>query len=116
MLLTDPLTVLPGVGPKKAERFAALGVRTLLDLMTFFPRTYEDRTIRRTIDALTPGEPACFEAMVTGVPRTAFLRKGLEITHLTVADETGTLKLTFFNQRHPRVCGEKARSRPGKRA
>ena len=99
MLLTDPLTVLPGVGPKKAERFAALGVRTLLDLMTFFPRTYEDRTVRRTIDALTPGEPACFEAMVTGAPRTAFLRKGLEITHLTVADKTGTLKLTFFNQR-----------------
>ena len=42
--------------------------------------------------------PACFEAMVITQPRTAHIRKGLDLTKLTVADETGRLNLTFFNQ------------------
>jgi len=99
MELTDNIRVLPGIGPKKAELFAVLGVHTVFDLLCYFPRTYEDRTVRRTIANLVPGEPACFEAMVIAEPRTAFVRKGMEITHVTVADETGRLKLTFFNQR-----------------
>ena len=99
MQLSDPLTVLPGIGPKKAEQFATLGIRSVFDLITYFPRTYEDRTTRRSIDQLEPGEPACFEAMVISEPNTANIRKGLDITHVTVADETQKLKLTFFNQR-----------------
>jgi len=98
MKLQDSITVLPGIGPKKAELFANLGVYTLRDLITLFPRTYEDRTALRTIASLEPGEPACFEAMVVSDPRTAHIRRGLDITHVTVADETGRLKITFFNQ------------------
>ena len=40
----EPIRVLPGIGPKKAELFARLGVRTLGELVRFFPRDYEDRT------------------------------------------------------------------------
>lgn len=99
MVLSDSIRVLPGIGPKKEEQFAVLGVRTLLDLLTYFPRAYEDRTTRLPIARLNPQEPACFEAMVISEPRTAHIRRGLDITHVTVADETGRLKLTFFNQR-----------------
>lgn len=99
MKLTDSITVLPGIGPKKADLFANLGIRTLWDLITCFPRTYEDRTALKTIAALEPMEPACFEAMVVSDPRTSHIRKGLDITHVTVADETGKLKITFFNQK-----------------
>lgn len=99
MELTDSILTLPGIGPKKAEQFAALGVQTVFDLISYFPRAYEDRTVRLPIARLNPQEPACFEAMVISEPRTAHIRKGLDITHVTVADETGRLKLTFFNQR-----------------
>jgi len=99
MPLQDSILKLPGIGPKKAELFHNLGVKTIWDLICLFPRAYEDRTTLRTIDHLEPGEPACFEAMVISDPRTNHIRKGLDITHVTVADQTGRLKITFFNQR-----------------
>ena len=43
MELQDRITTLTGVGPKKAEAFARLGVETVEDLIFTFPRIYEDR-------------------------------------------------------------------------
>ena len=96
--LYSPVTALRGVGPARAAQFERLGVRSLLDLIACFPRAYEDRTQKRTISELEADQPACFDAMVVSHPHTARIRKGLEITKLTVADETGKLHLTFFNQ------------------
>ncbi len=98
--LTDPVTILKGVGPTKAKQFAALNIFTLGDLICHFPRGYEDRTRLVTIDRLQPDVPACFKAMVMGTPRTAHIRKGLDVTKITVADHTARLNLTFFNQKY----------------
>ena len=98
--LTDPITILKGVGPTKAKQFAALGVYTLADLICHFPRGYEDRTKLVTIDKLEVDVPACFKAMVMNTPRTAHIRKGLDITRVQVADHTARLNLTFFNQKY----------------
>ena len=98
--LTDPITILKGVGPTKAKQFAALGVYTLADLICHFPRGYEDRTKLVTIDKLEVDVPACFKAMVMNTPRTAHIRKGLDITRVQVADQTARLNLTFFNQKY----------------
>ena len=57
--LSDPVTVLKGVGPSKAKQFAALNIYTLQDLICHFPRGYEDRTKLVTIDKLEPDVPAC---------------------------------------------------------
>ena len=97
--LSDPITLLKGVGPTKAKQFATLGIHTLEDLICHFPRGYEDRTQLVTIDRLQPDVPACFRAMVMSAPRTAHIRKGLDVTKVTVADHTGRLNLTFFNQK-----------------
>ena len=98
--LTDPITILKGVGPAKAKQFAALGIETLEDLICHFPRGYEDRTRLVTISQLEPDVPACFKAMVMSAPRTAHVRKGLDITKVQVADHTARLNLTFFNQKY----------------
>ena len=98
--LNDPITILKGVGPAKAKQFAALGVYTLGDLICHFPRGYEDRTKLVTIDKLEVDIPACFKAMVMNTPRTAHIRKGLDITRVQVADHTARLNLTFFNQKY----------------
>ena len=66
--LTDPITILKGVGPTMAKRFAALNIFTLGDLICHFPRGYEDRTKLVTIDKLEPDVPACFKAMVMNTP------------------------------------------------
>ena len=97
--LSDPVTILKGVGPARAKQFEQLNIVTLEDLICHFPRGYEDRTRLVNIDSLRPDEPACFRATVMGTPRTSHVRKGLDITKLQVADHTARLTLTFFNQK-----------------
>ena len=96
--LSDPITILKGVGPARAKQFAALNIFTLRDLICHFPRAYEDRTALVTISQLEVDKPACFRAMVMSAPRTNHIRKGLDITKVQVADHTARLNLTFFNQ------------------
>ena len=98
--LTDPVTILKGIGPTMAKRFAALNIYTLGDLICHFPRGYEDRTKLVPIEKLEPDVPACFRAMVMNTPKTAHVRKGLDITRVQVADTTGRLNLTFFNSKY----------------
>ena len=98
--LSDPVTILKGVGPTKAKQFANLNIFTLRDLICHFPRGYEDRSKLTTIEKLEVDTPACFKAMVMNTPRTAHVRKGLDITKVQVADHTGRLNITFFNNRY----------------
>ena len=98
--LTDPITMLKGIGPSKAKQFANLNIFTLGDLICHFPRGYEDRTRLVPIEKLEPDVPACFRAMVMNTPKTAHIRKGLDITRVQVADTTGRLNLTFFNSKY----------------
>ena len=97
--LSDPVTILKGVGPARAKQLQALNIFTLEDLICHFPRGYEDRTQLVTIDKLQVDVPACFRAMVMNTPRTTHVRKGLDITKVQVADHTARLNLTFFNSR-----------------
>ena len=98
--LSDPVTILKGVGPARAKQFENLNIRTLEDLICHFPRGYEDRTKLVTIDKLQVDVPACFKAMVMNTPRTTHVRKGLDITKVQVADHTARLNLTFFNSKY----------------
>ena len=98
--LFDPVRYLKGVGEARAKQLAGLGIHTVYDLISYFPRAYEDRSRLVTVDQLTLEAPACFRAMVCTAPRTAHIRKGLDITRLSVCDETSRLNLTFFNQKY----------------
>ena len=98
--LSDPITMLKGIGPTKAKQFANLNIFTLGDLICHFPRGYEDRTKLVPIEKLEQDVPACFKAMVMNTPRTAHIRKGLDITRVQVADTTARLNLTFFNNKY----------------
>ncbi len=98
--LSDPITILKGIGPSRAKQFENLNIFTLQDLICHFPRGYEDRTKLLTISQLEVDTPACFKAMVMGTPRTSHIRKGLDITKVQVADHTARLSLTFFNNKY----------------
>lgn len=96
-LLSSPLD-LSGIGPVRAQKLQQLGIRTLYDLITYFPRDYEDRTRFVPIDQLEPDSPSCFRATVTAQPRTARIPGKKELTRVPVCDDTGRLTLSFFNQ------------------
>ena len=98
--LSDPITILKGIGPSKAKQFENLNIFTLRDLICHFPRGYEDRTKLVTISQLEADRPACFKAMVMNTPRTAHIRKGLDMTKVQLADHSARLNVTFFNNRY----------------
>ncbi|MCD7859832.1 MAG: ATP-dependent DNA helicase RecG [Firmicutes bacterium] len=98
--LSDPVSVLRGVGPARVKQFAQLNIFTLRDLICHFPRGYDDRTHSLPISELEPERPACFRATVMNTPRTSHIRKGLDLTRVQVADVTARLTLTFFNNKY----------------
>ncbi len=93
-LETQPVTSLRGVGPRLAGRLARLGLETVLDLLFHLPLRYQDRSRRRLIGALLPGEEALIEGEVTEARISYGQRRTLKVW---LADESGTLQLRFFH-------------------
>ena len=93
-----PVSALRGIGPKKVEAFRKLGVQTLGDLITLFPRRYEDRTHFTPIAAAAPDQPVCIRAMVAQEPRLNRIRRGMEIVKLRAVDDSGAMDVSYFNQ------------------
>ena len=98
--LTDPITFLQGIGPKKAKFFEKLGIYTLQDLICHFPRAYEDRTRVGKISDLELDTNGAFRATVIHTGKSQHVRKGLDIVRVTVSDGHRRLPLIFFNQNY----------------
>lgn len=96
MNLSSPLTLVKGVGDKTAEQFAAAGLETVGDLMTFLPRGYEDFSEVVTIADVSPGKRT-IRARCEKIT-TRRVRRGLQITTATLSDSTGKLQAVWFNQ------------------
>ena len=87
-----------GIGPKRVKVLNSIGIYTLYDLLTYFPRDYEDRTKTKKIIDLVNGEEAVIEATAMSNITVAVVRKNMSILKLTVGDETGVATITWFNQ------------------
>ena len=96
-LKTD-VRYIKGIGEQRAKSLSKLGIVTLQDLISWFPRRYDDRRESKRIAELTPGETACVTAMVAAEPKINRIRKGMELVKVRAVDDTGTLEVTFFNQ------------------
>jgi len=96
-LASLPVTELKGVGEAKAKGLAKLDIVSVLDLLTYYPRRYLDRTKEARIQDLHVGE----EAMVLVRVRRIQIQPTRNRTKMVVAEVTdgsGSLKVTFFNQ------------------
>ena len=100
--LNTDVRYIKGIGEQRAKALGKLHIATLRDLISYFPRSYEDRSARKDIRDLADGETVCVEAMVAAPPTLSRVRKGLELVKLRVVDATGTLDITFFNQAYQR--------------
>ncbi len=98
--LQDSTRSLPGIGPKKAALLEKLGLRTLQDALELYPRDYDDRTHITPIAALQEGERACVRAIVGSTPELRRIRRGMELTKCTIFDESGSIGVTYFNNRY----------------
>ena len=98
LALNSPVTAVRGIGEKRAKSFEKLGVRTLYDLLSFFPRRYEDRSQTKPIALCMDGETVCISVIAADEPRLVRVRRGMELVKFRVADETGLADITYFNQ------------------
>lgn len=92
-----PVSRAPGVGKKRAELLGRLGIRTVEDLLTFFPRRLEDRSQLRPIAQVRDGETSLVRGVVRAKSRVK-VRRGLELIKAAVDDGTGFLFAIWFNQ------------------
>ena len=96
--LNTDVRYLKGIGEKKAQAFNKLGIFSLRDLISYFPRKYEDRSMVKPIALTQEGETVCVEAMVADTPCLTRVRRGLELVKLRAVDDSGSLDITYFNQ------------------
>lgn len=91
-----PLSELSGVGDKTYDSLRHSGLHTIKDLIGYLPRTYDDFSVRNSIDKLQPGH-VTIVAECESI-ETKQVRRGLRITTATLSDDTGKVRAVWFNQ------------------
>ena len=86
-----------GVGPNRIKQLNSLGIYTLEDVISYYPRGYENRGIKKDIAEIVDGEDALIEAKCVSKMTEIRIRKNMTIYKLVVRDETATCTLTWFN-------------------
>ena len=86
-----------GVGPNRVKQLNKLGIYTLEDVITYYPRGYEDRGKKNNISDLVDGEEALIEATCMSKMSEIRIRKNMVIYKLAVRDDTGACTITWFN-------------------
>ena len=92
-----PLTDLRGIGAKRAELFAKLGIHSVGELLTFYPRAYEDWTSVTKIESMEDGGTYCVRARMGTSVSTRVLWGGSCVARAKVYDDSGKLDLVWFN-------------------
>ena len=98
MQLYDDVRYLKGIGEQRSKLLEKLDIRTVYDLISCFPRDYEDRSVIRTLDEIEDGETASVHAVVVTSPVLNRIRRGMDLTRFRIADDGGTADVTYFNQ------------------
>ena len=95
--LNKDVKYIKGVGPARVLLLNKLGIFTLKDLITYYPRTYEDRSKSKYICECEEGEEVLIEAIACSNMTNVRL-KGKTMQRLIVRDETASATMTWFNQ------------------
>ena len=101
--LNTDIRYIKGIGETRAKALQKLGIATLGDLLSYFPRRWEDRTLTRPIRELPVGEYACVRAMLAGDPTASRIAGGRTLVKVRAVDDSGALDVAFFNQEYRRT-------------
>lgn len=95
--LNTPIDTIAGIGPKLLEKFAEKNIHTFKDLLLFLPLRYSDRSNIIQIKDLEEDKLVSFTAHVSAVK--SFYKNRRKIDSATATDETGKVKLMWFNNK-----------------
>lgn len=97
MRLSDNVTIVPRISDRYAKTLTKLGIHTIRDLITHFPRDYKDESDVTPIVELKDGEKTVISAYPKSV-KSIRLRNGKTMQTGVLSDSTGSIKATWFNQ------------------
>lgn len=97
--LNKEIQFVKGIGPKRAEKLQKLNIFTLKDLIYYFPRQYEDRSVVKKISQLENEDKVSIKGIIVKID-TYSPKKGMKITRMDIRDESGYIKMSFFNQEY----------------
>jgi len=96
--LSLPIEQLKSVGPRNLPRLAKLGIKTVKDLLWHFPIRYEDYSRIIPISEIEPGQKVNIQGEVLKMSNRMIFPKKMSVTNALVGDETGAVKVVWFNQ------------------
>ena len=99
MQLDSSVRYISGIGETRAKAFEKAGVFTVRDLLEYFPRRYENRGETRKLFDLPDGETASVVVRIDSSPKEGRGKSGKYYVRVSSSDDTGTLYMTFFNQK-----------------
>jgi len=96
-MLYESISKLKGVGAAREQGFKRLGIERIIDLVWHLPRRYEDRRILTPISKIRIGIPALISGRVVEI-ESKYIRPKLVLHKAFLEDETGSIRVNFFNQ------------------
>ena len=98
MQLSTPIEEIPRIGPQYQKRLKRMGIKTIRDLLSHFPHRYEDFSNIIPIAQADAGGPFSFQGKILEIRNLRTFRKKMIITQATLGDESGKIKVIWFNQ------------------
>lgn len=96
--LAAPLTVIQGIGPRHAETLSGLELKTLEDLLYYFPRRYDDYSQLLPISRLFINDEVTVIGAIQSVHTRPIKGGNSHIVEAVISDGTGSMRLSWFNQ------------------
>lgn len=93
-----PVTALRGVGESSRLALLKMGIETCEDLVRFYPRDYEDRTLRYEVKNAPTGQKNAFLLTVVSAPSVFYGRGGRRLLRFRAKDGSATVSILYFNQ------------------
>lgn len=98
MNLDTDVKYIKGVGPNRVQLLNKIGIFTLKDLITYYPRDYQDRSKPKELYECYDGEEATIEVVASSRLIDTRIRNGKTMQKLQVRDETAVATIIWFNQ------------------
>ncbi|MDD5547656.1 MAG: ATP-dependent DNA helicase RecG [Candidatus Pacebacteria bacterium] len=98
MELSTDLSKINGVGPKFIKQFEKLKIKTVRDLLWYFPFRYDDFSKIVPIGELVINQPATVQGYVNKISVRWSWQKRISIIEVLIVDDSGGIKAVWFNQ------------------
>jgi ATP-dependent DNA helicase RecG len=95
---STPIEHIPHIGPAFGKRLKTLKIKTLGDLVFYFPKYYQDYSSIQKITSVKINESICIKGKVLEIEEEKSWKKKMVVTKAIIQDETASIQAVWFNQ------------------